>query len=184
MSPDRKLIFPPWILCEFLTAWECQDCGQSGKRVWLKFPVITQPRRDVIVLQYPVKCPCGSHGCLNVSLPLLLFCYVVGRLDLLELRRRRRKAEMQVLPEESELLFGFIRDFELEVIELAPGIAENLPPKDNKPPEPQAAKLGRPGDHERFGFELTEQEWVEFLRRLGFEDNQDSDGKGQQGDRV
>ena len=180
MSPDRKLIFPFWILSEFLTAWECDECGQSGKRVWLKFPLISRPRWDVVILRYPVKCPCGAHGCVTVSLPLLLFCYIVGRLDLPKLQRGRRKAEMQVLPGESRQLLDYLREFEMEVIDLAPGIAELIPPKSDKPPAPP--KPVRPAAHERFNFKLTEAEWQEFLRRLGFGDNDGGDDRPKAGE--
>jgi len=167
----RKLVFPEWLLCEFLVAWECTGCGGSGKQVELKYPSIAR-KRDAVRLCFPVICGCGRLGGLRVELPILLFGYMLGRIALIESEGRRRKSAMSVSPKRSDLFIRFMRDFETDLLGFAAvtGLREPSETSGNKA---RRSRPDEPRDWERFGFGLTEQEWETFLRRLGFGEEED-----------
>lgn len=64
---------------------------------------------------------------------------------------------MQVIPGESSLLSTFVQGFEKLM-------AEQMP-----------AATDLPSDVERLSFHLTEQEWADFLRRMGFSEDQNEE---------
>jgi hypothetical protein len=163
------LLFMEYIVCHFLLGWVCDRCEQSGQMVQVFYPEIHW-HGSVVEMLYRVRCPCGGRGAVPVRLPILIFAYVVGRLELLYAfsRGRHRKSEMPVKPEKSDLFSSFLRDFERDVA----GFSARMAPATSGSAEANHAtrKLGQPADYERFDFSLSEDEWVDFLRRMGFDD--------------
>ena len=89
-------------------------------------------------------------------MPVLFFGYVIAQFLILnsEKRARRSTAEMQVTPGESSSLSTFVQSFQKLMAEQMPAVSET------------------PSDVERLSFHMTEQEWADFLRRMGFSEDQ------------
>jgi hypothetical protein len=76
---------------------------------------------------------------------------------------------MPVKPEKSDLLSGFLRDFERETACFSARMASTA--SDSANTKHAVMKPGQPADYERFSFSLSEDEWVDSLRRLGFDED-------------
>ncbi len=152
------LVFPNFIVGHFFRPVPCKRCGRLIRGLLVRYPFITRQKNDVH-LRYPSKCSCGCLQSVCIRMPVLFFGYVIAQFLILnsEKRARRSTAEMQVTPGESSLLSRFVQGFEKLM-------AEQMP-----------AAMDLPSDVERLSFHLTEQEWADFLRRMGFSEDQNEE---------
>jgi hypothetical protein len=159
----KTLVFPEFVLCHFVAAWQCRRCGRSGEEVTMRYLTITRTGASA-ELAFPIQCRCGESGRLNTGLPMLFFGYVLARLVVLE-HIRRHRLELPVQPRSSQLFAQFAREYEQILIEM--GV-----PSSSRSAMGLLATTGHPADHERFGFFMAEHEWNEFLRRLGLKEGE------------
>ena len=145
----NRLLFPDYLVCDFLVGVCCKNCGESDQYWTLLPPLVTLEGAQVEVI-FPIRCPCGGSGSVSRRMPLLQFGYVVGKVAIMAAQRmhRRSKATMEVRAHRSELLSTFL----FQYTELISEIGANM--------------LLEPSEHDRIKFGLAEEEWTDFLKRL------------------
>ena len=154
----NSLVLPDFIVGHFFRPAPCKRCGRLSRFLLVRYPCMTRQGMHVH-LRYPSKCSCGCAQSVCIRMPLLFFGYVVAELliQTSEKRARRSKAERQVIPGQCELLSTFARQFEKLM-------AEDM-----------AVANDAPSDVDRLSFDLTEQEWADFLRRMGYSEDQNEE---------
>ena len=148
---QRPLVLPAEVVGHYLVGYRCRQCGGLSHSAYVLYPTIKLNETDADLL-YPVICGCGRRGCVRIRMPTLLFGYVLARTHNLQafLRANRSQAKVFVAPGPSPMLEHMVADFAAVVAAYGGG-------------------LGRvPTDLDRAKFGLSEAEWPEFLRRLGF----------------
>jgi hypothetical protein len=151
---QRPLVLSPDVVNAYLTGYRCKGCGGLTHPLYVRYPTIKLTGSTAELL-YPVFCGCGRRGRIPIRMPVLLFGYVLARTHSLEafLRANRSQAKMFVSPGPSIMLERIVADFAAVVAAYKGGLGQV------------------PTDLERSKFGLSETEWPEFLRRLGFGDN-------------
>ena len=145
----NRLLFPDYLVCDFLVGVCCKNCGESDQYWTLLPPLVTLEGAQVEVI-FPIRCPCGGSGSVSRRMPLLQFGYVVGKIAIMAAQRmqRRSKATMEVRAHRSELLSTLLCQY----TELISEIGANM--------------LLEPSEQDRVKFGLAEEEWTDFLKRL------------------
>ena len=145
----NRLLFPDYLVCDFLVGVCCKNCGESDQYWTLLPPLVTLEGAQVEVI-FPIRCSCGGSGSVSRRMPLLQFGYVVGKVAIMDAQRmhRRSKATMEVRAHRSELLSTLLCQY----TELISEIGANM--------------LLEPSEHDRIKFGLAEEEWTDFLKRL------------------
>jgi len=164
----RPHLFPDFMLSEFRSGVVCDKCSQSGQMLTFHVPEIK--RKGVFVeIWYRYKCTCGWGSALRVELPLLLFGYVLARLAMIDtFRRRLSKSTVPVLDGRCKQFFDFVRDFENLFEEYSKIHTAGLLPPDKRGDELAKATPNSPTELDRLRFNLQDEDWREFLRRMGF----------------
>jgi hypothetical protein len=147
-----QLVFVTWIIAHLANRLSCGKCGLAKPSRTIYYPTITR-RENQVELRFRVRCACGQGGSLRVQLPVLLFGYILAQQAMLEAHKRGRTsvASMQVMGHESKLFSQFVREY-VELI-------GRLPP----------AATADPTETDQIAFELNDEQWAEFLKRMGFE---------------
>lgn len=148
---QRPLVLRSDIVGTYLTGYRCKGCGGLVHPVCVRYPSIKLTDTTAELL-YPVFCGCGRRGCVPIRMPVLLFGYLLARTHALEafVRADRSQAKMFVSPAPSPMFERIVADFGAAVAAYK-------------------GDLGRvPTDLDRSKFGLSETEWPDFLRRLGF----------------
>ena len=145
----NRLLFPDYVVCDFLVGVCCKKCGESDQYWTLLPPLVTLEGAQVEVI-FPIRCPCGGSGSVSRRMPLLQFGYVVGKVAIMDAQRayRRSKATMQIRAHRSELLSTLHCQYTELICEIGPNI------------------LLEPSETDRIKFGLAEEEWTDFLKRL------------------
>jgi len=135
----------------------------------LLFPKLCWGKTD-IELVYPLRCPCGGSGCVPIKLPTLLFGYILAHVALDEVANRRRsQTTMLVSPQHgSDMLARMFHEFD-RMMEADATATLRSPPV---PGSDRSSIDGcTPNDAERIKFGFDKDEWQDFLRRLGMDDD-------------
>jgi len=105
-----------------------------------------------VEITYPARCPCGESTLVCIRWPILLFGYLLARLQVNEIHRKwtRSRASMVVSANCSDVFEEMIRDYGKLVGTIN-------------------ASLTAPNEADRIAFELNEAEWDQFLHRLGLD---------------
>lgn len=146
-----RLIFPNWLIAHFAARFTCSKCGHSDGTMTVHYPFITR-RGDQVELRFPTRCACGQAGSFRVRLPLLLFGFLLAWLVLIDADQRARNsvATLPVLAHKSPLFRRLVGEY-MQLISRLPAGA---------PAEPSAA--------DQVALELGDDEWAQFLKRMGF----------------
>lgn len=147
----KQIILPSHIIGHFLPKTPCGACGRTGQSFEVHYPRILCQYSNVEIT-YPVRCSCGKPTLVCIHWPILLFGYVLARLQVVEIHRKwtRSRASMAVSADCSAALEEMIRDY-------------------GKVVGPINASLTEPNETDRIAFELNEAEWAQFLHRLGLD---------------
>lgn len=150
----NKLVFMSWIIAHLAARFSCGKCGVAAQSRIVHYPSITR-HGDQVELAFRVRCACGQGGSLRVRLPLLLFGYILAWQAILEADQRARTsvASSQVIGHESELFPRLVSEYMQLISRLPTGASA----------EPSAA--------DQVAFELNDEEWAEFLKRMGLNGN-------------
>lgn len=155
----EALVLPLHVAGHWLPKRPCRKCGQDRLGVRLLFPRIRQKETDEEVT-YPTRCPaCGHAGSVSFRLPRLLLGLVLVEACEAESVRHfgRSKRSMVVTPGRTRAYVQVVEEY-LNLLSAVCGEKHNSPL-----------------DLQREFFGLDEQEWDQFLRRLGIQDEEAND---------
>ncbi len=149
---SSRLVFMSWILGHLVSRFSCRKCGNAEECKTVHYPMITR-RGDQVELRYRVECGCGQTGWLRVQLPILLFGFLLAWQILFEADKRGRAPHVpvQVIGQQSKLFPRLLGEY-MRLISALPATGTTTPTAAD-----QAA------------FELNDQAWTDFLKRMGFD---------------
>jgi hypothetical protein len=168
-------ILPDYLESGLVVGYRCPGCGRMDGWFQLHVPQLTLSSDGSCVrIVYPVQCSCGRHGHVSTRLPILLYGYLLARVQILEARKSRKQPK-QVKPARSQLLDKFIRDFESAIDHYASvrSTIEGTRPSEHHTNRPRSPN--EPSELDRLSFGLDDDSWRDFLKRLGLsEDDQEN----------
>lgn len=164
------MLLPDSFLAAFLRNYECPACGRRDRSLRLRFPRVRRNPPN-IELGFPAQCGCGKADHLKIVMPMLLYGYLLAWHSLVGSERKFGRSEMtiNIWRSSSDLLRGLLREYEsllTQTVQQSNPLA--IPNEDAN--DPSAADIT-----ERLLFGLNEQQWADFLRRLGI-DNSETGG--------
>jgi hypothetical protein len=161
-----RLILPEYIVAGFVPPTPCTRCGRAGGDFNLLFPQLNWCGAEIELI-YPLRCPCGGSSCVPIRLPTLLFGYILASVALVDAANRRRsKATMTVTPHRSDLLVDIFRKFD-GLMKSSTAATLQSPTPSNAERNPLNGRDVQDAERAKFGFD--ENEWKDFLRRLGLD---------------
>lgn len=162
----KTMLLPDCFLVPFLRNYECPVCGQRDRTVTLRYPRVRRVPPH-IELGFPVRCPCGKADHLKIIMPMLLFGYLLAWDALVGSERKFAKSEMSLRlgRSGSDLLQQLIPEYEALLAQTVQRANQLVLPSENVA-ESDSAKAT-----ERLGFGFNEQQWADFLRRLGIDES-------------
>lgn len=148
-----QIVLPFFIVGHFFRPEPCMQCRRIPDRLNVGYPFL-KIEGDSVFIRYAGQCTCGARQTIRFRLPLLFFGYILARFVILDAERkaRRSKAEMRVTPKPCD----FVAQFALELQGL---IARQK--------ETKASELT---DADRFALPMTDDDFSEFMRRMGFDE--------------
>lgn len=165
-------ILPDYLESGLVVGYHCPGCGRMDGWFQLHFPRLALTSDGSCVrIVYPVQCSCGRRGHVSTTLPILLYGYLLARVQILEAGKSRKQPK-QMKPARSQLLDKLIRDFETAIDHYASvrsAIEGSRPsePHKNRPRSPS-----QPSELDRLSFGLDDDSWQDFLKRLGLDDDE------------
>ncbi len=148
----NRLVFSEWLLAHFLASFRCKACNDAEPLCVLRHPNI-QTRETDVVLRFPITCSCGRATMFSFRLPILLFGFLLARQAIIDTDRRgnRSMASMRLIGATSALVPHLVFEYR----RLMRGLSAL------SPSEPTA--------DDREALALTDSQWREFLKRMGFD---------------
>lgn len=149
----NRLVLFDLIVAHLIGRFTCTNCGAPQQSKLVHHPVVSR-HGDQVALRFRVECACGQAGWLRVNLPVLLFGYLLAWQVLFQADRRARTphAPVPLIGHQSKLFPGIIAEY-VQLVGRLPAAGA----------EPTCA--------DQVAFELNDEEWANFLRRLGFDRN-------------
>lgn len=148
----NRLLFDDWLMAHFLASFRCTACKSTEPLCVLQYPTI-QTRGTDVVLRFPITCSCGRATIFSFRLPILLFGFLLARQAIIDADRRgnRSKASMRLIGATS----GLVPHLVFEYRRLMRGLSTLSP--------------SGPTSDDQEALALTDSEWREFLKRMGFD---------------
>lgn len=148
----NQLVFSDWLLAHFLASFRCKACNDAEPLCVLQHPTI-QSRGTDVVLRFPITCSCGRATIFAFRLPILMFGFLLARQAIIDADRRgnRSAASMRLIGATS----GLVPHLVFEYRRLMRGLSALSP--------------SGPTSDDQEALALTDSEWQEFLKRLGFD---------------
>ena len=149
MTRDGQVL-PHYIECHFFRSYRCGRCGKRPEQINTLYPQIRRNGAEIELI-YPIRCPCGGYGSQKVEMPLLLFGELLTSVEIVHGHNRWAKPRTlkPLWPKESEffknVLGRFRRVMQLEL----------------------ARSRCDPTTEDRVCFDMSDEGWADFMRRLG-----------------
>ena len=145
-------LLPWWLESEIAAGFRCQFCRRSGQAVYLRPPLLQRHGAEIRVY-YPVRCgACNKVSGVGLRTEVLFLAYVKLWTTLYGQRRKPSDAEICVTPAPANTLAKIRKEFCELLAEHGGSIA------------------GKPNDVDRQGMGFCEEDWADFLRRLGVDE--------------
>lgn len=167
----KTMLLPDSFLAPFIANYECPVCGKRNRAVTLRYPRVRRNPPN-IELGFPVRCWCGKAEHLKIVMPMLLFGYLLAWDALIDSERKFGRSEMilNITPSSHWLLQKLLPEYDSLLTQTAQQGKQVIIPSE---PIPECSDA-----IERLRFGFSEQQWAEFLRRMGLgpdESNESSD---------
>ena len=145
-------ILPDWVLSHFAQGMQCgtPDCGHRSLEV---FCPMVRRKRAMVELVFPCKCSCGQRGHFVICLHVLVFGFLLANVAFVKASRRGSKSSMTIYPHSSDVVAKLLNDFDAVVTKYLDAKVELT-------------------DDERRHLGLSEEDWAQFRRRMGYPDEE------------
>lgn len=146
-------ILPDWILSHFAQGATCGTPGCGHRSLEVFCPMVRR-KRATVELVFPCKCSCGRRGHFVIGLHVLVLGFLLANVAFIKASSRRSKSSMTIYPHASDLVAKLLDDFDTVVTKYVKDIKVEL------------------NDNDRGHLKLSEQEWEQFRRRMGYSDEE------------
>ena len=152
-------LLPWWLESEMAAGFRCQFCRRSDQAVYLRPPLLQRHGAEIRVY-YPVRCgACGKSSGFGLRMEVLFLAYARLWVMLYGQRRKPSDAEICVRPVRGNTLAKIRKEFCELLAEHGGSVA------------------GVPNDLDRHEMGFCEEDWADFLRRLGADEEGHDDKK-------
>lgn len=162
----KNLVLPTIVLSHIFCEWKCPACNRSGQLIQVQYPQNRQEGVSV-ELTYPVRCACGRLDSFTIRLPYLVRGYMLIKFALLENYNRHRNQSVAMLPARSKLVLNIMSEFDQAIVHYVTQPMCSTPIA-REEPDLIAQSPIKPAEVQRFNFSFTDEQWRDFLRRLGY----------------
>ena len=150
----KGFLFPWFLESELAAGFRCGYCGRTGQAIFLRAPRLERSGCEIRIC-YPAKCSaCGTVSVLGLRMSVLLCGWALLWSEMYAKRRRRDTSEKCVKPARADTFARICAEFS----EL---LAQH-----------GASTAGLPTDIDGIQLGLNQQDWADFLKRLGLGEEQ------------
>jgi hypothetical protein len=142
-------VFPDWILSHFAQATDCGTAGCGHQTLEVFCPTVRR-KRSMVELVFPCLCSCGRRGHFVIGMHILVFGYLLANVVFVKASGRGGTGFLTIHPRPSPFVEKVLGAFDKVISTYE---------------EDRKLKLT---DEDRRSLGLTEEEWKQFQRRMGF----------------
>ncbi len=146
-------ILPDWVLSHFAQGARCGTPSCDHRSLEVFCPTVRRMRVTVEIV-FPCKCSCGERGHFIIGLHILVLGFLLANAAFIKASSSRSKSSMTIYPHSSDLVAKLLDDFDSVVTKYVNEIEVELT------------------DSDRNHLKLSEAEWEQFRRRMGYSDEE------------